>query len=56
MDVVGIHQIFEVAEWSHGKAQDERNQNDKGEVATISGLGFSGEFLDWEGQSFSIQK
>jgi hypothetical protein len=56
MDVVGVHQVFKVAEWSHSEAQDERDQNHQGEKAMISGLGSSCEFGDWVGQSFSVQE
>jgi hypothetical protein len=56
MDVVGIHQIFKVAEWSHGEAQGKRDQDNQCKRATISRLGCPCGFWERFGQDSSIQE
>jgi hypothetical protein len=42
VDVVGIHQILKVPEWSHGEAKHARDQDDQGEHAPRLGQAFRG--------------
>jgi hypothetical protein len=56
MDMVGIHQVFEVRRQDDGKPKGKRDQNNQGEGATISRLGWPCGYWETVGQRYSIQK
>jgi hypothetical protein len=56
MDMISIHQVFEVRRQSSDKPKGKRDQNNEGEEATISLLGCPCGFWERVGQVLSILK